>query len=182
MTSAASDVQPFGHRCPTWAAAQRPSNVVKRSAAKWQHARPFRARREAMCRRASREPSHAEQRYQRRYQTAVRGRKRQRPSEEGLCESTICAACWLAPRPGLEPGTYGLTVPGNGIVWDLLIQIAFRIPFTDQQLTSIVVSGRLGPFPPKLAPDWHQISYGLWQEIKFRRPRRPSNRSTAARS
>ena len=35
----------------------------------------------------------------------------------------------LAPRPGLEPGTYGLTVPGDGISWDLLIQVARRIPF-----------------------------------------------------
>ena len=31
----------------------------------------------------------------------------------------------VAPRPGLEPGTYGLTVPGDGTFWDLLIQVAF---------------------------------------------------------
>ena len=89
---------------------------------------------------------------------------------------------FMAPRPGLEPGTYGLTVPGDGIFWDLLIQLAFGILFTYQQLTSTVVSGRLGPFPRKLAPDWHQISYGLWQEIKYQQLPPPSKHWTAVPS
>jgi hypothetical protein len=36
-------------------------------------------------------------------------RKRQRPSFEGL----DFQRCSLAPRPGLEPGTYGLTVENS---------------------------------------------------------------------
>ena len=45
-------------------------------------------------------------RYHLRYQTPPLGLKRQRPSEEGLCNQRFI----LAPRPGLEPGTCGLTV------------------------------------------------------------------------
>ena len=45
-------------------------------------------------------------RYHLRYQNHRLGRKRQRPSEEGLSFQRFI----LAPRPGLEPGTCGLTV------------------------------------------------------------------------
>ena len=94
------------------------------------------------------------------------------PEKEGLYLTTQPLLI-LAPRPGLEPGTYGLTVSGDGISGDLLKQLASGILSTDQQLTSIFILGRLGPFAPKLAPDWHHISYGLWKEIKFPRLLQP---------
>jgi hypothetical protein len=65
---------------------------------------------------------------------AVDAPRRTRPfgMDKGLATRIANPLTFLAPRPGLEPGTYGLTVPGDGISWDLLIQVAFQILYTDQ--------------------------------------------------
>ena len=60
---------------------------------------------------------------------------RQRRAAKEKARYVLCSGLslpYLAPRPELEPGTYGLTVPGDGFFWDLLIQVDFRMPFTDQ--------------------------------------------------
>ena len=45
------------------------------------------------------------------HQTGTRGNQKTKKSA-GVNRLT---SCFLAPRPGLEPGTYGLTVPGSAI-------------------------------------------------------------------
>ena len=46
------------------------------------------------------------------------------------------------------------------------LQVAFRIISLQINSLSIVIFKPSRTIVAKLAPDWHQISYGLWQEIK----------------
>jgi hypothetical protein len=155
----------------------RQGSEMNRDSWRWQS--PFEAR-DAVA--WTRRPAGPAQAYRQSVQISDTSRTRRSRKRNRLATHVANLLILLAPRPGLEPGTYGLTVPGDGISWDVVIRAAPQRSFTGQQLTSIVIPSRLGAFALKLARDWHQGSYGLWQEIRFPRFPSQSNRSRAVRS
>jgi hypothetical protein len=85
-------------------------------------------------------------RYHLRYQNQPFGRKQQRPSEEGLCNQRFI----LAPRPGLEPGTCGLTVR----VLDTLPCINIEQLIIYQVLTLCIAQVRAAIRRTKMDENW----------------------------